>query len=207
MRETIDRLDKAVSYWIFSGAQKFMPRIKPTLIGLEWSGNGIIWLSVTILLILFDQDPSAMAPKLLIGLIVDIIHVATIKASARRRRPTYAYQRDQLIVANVDKHSFPSGHCSRATYIALLVSLYFHQSFVSLLAILWTVSVCVSRVLLGRHHVLDCVAGALLGWMIYFVQFQTPIPVNYIGMFFIRSLFGLKGSNDPNDIDGVDAFH
>lgn len=206
MKETIDKIDKAVSHGVFSRAQKFMPKIKSTLIGLEWSCNGLIWLSVTILLILFDKDPLAMAPKLLIGLIVDIMYVATIKASARRRRPTYAYQRDQLIVASVDKHSFPSGHCSRSTYVALIFSLYFHQSFISLLVTLWTISVCVSRVLLGRHHILDCVAGALLGWFNYFIQFNSPIPVNYIGMFFIKSLFGLKGSNDPNDIDGVDAF-
>lgn len=149
-----------------------------------------------------------MVPKLLIGLIVDIFYVAVIKALARRRRPVYAYQRDQMIVASVDKHSFPSGHCSRSTYVALFTSLYFHRSapLFSFIVNLWTISVCASRVLLGRHHILDCIAGMVLGWLNYKIQFHSIIPVNVLGMLLIRAVFGSKAFSDPNDIDGVDDF-
>lgn len=204
----LDNVDKKLSYAVYSKAQAFMPRLKPFLIALEWSGNGLVWLASAIILIVGNQEQSSMVPKLLIGLIVDVLYVATIKALARRRRPTYAYQRDQMIVASVDKHSFPSGHCSRSAYVAFFTRHYFAHSspFFTFMVNLWTTSVCVSRVLLGRHHILDVVAGVAIGWLNYTIQFHSPLPVNFIGMFLIRSVFGAKAFNDPNDSDGTDAF-
>lgn len=202
----LDKIDKSASYVIFSRVQRLAPKLKPYLLSLEWSCNGIIWLSISVLLIIFNPEQSSMVPKLLIGLIVDILYCAIIKALARRRRPTYAYQRDQMIVASVDKHSFPSGHCSRATYVALFASLYYHRSapLISFITSVWAISVCISRVLLGRHHILDCLAGSALGWFEYMIQFHSLIPVNAIGMLLVRSVFGAKAFSDPNDIDGVE---
>jgi len=206
--QALDKLDKNFSYAVYSRAQKLMPRLKPTLVALEWSCNGLIWLAAAIILIVSNQEQSSMVPKLLIGLIVDILYVATIKALARRRRPTYANQRDQMIVASVDKHSFPSGHCSRSSYVLLFVRHYYAQSspFFVFVVASWAAMVCTSRVLLGRHHILDCVAGVALGWINYTLQFHSFMPINYIGMFLIRSLFGSKAFNDPNDSDATDAF-
>lgn len=204
----LDNVDKKASYAIYSKSQKFLPRLKPFLVALEWSCNGLVWLAMDILLIVTNQQQTSMLPKLLIGLITDIFYVAIIKALARRRRPTYAYQRDQMIVSNIDKHSFPSGHCSRATYVALFARHYFAHSspFFTFMVSVWAACTCSSRVLLGRHHVLDCVAGAALGWFNFTTQFHSPLPINAIGMFFIRSLFGAKAFSDPNDMDGTDAF-
>lgn len=206
IQRTLDYYDKKLSYAVFSQSQKLMPKLKPFLIALEWSCNGLIWLATAIILIVYNQQQTSMLPKLLIGLIVDVFYVAIIKALARRRRPTYAYQRDQMIVAGVDKHSFPSGHCSRATYVALFVRHYFvHSStFFTYLVSMWSISVCCSRVLLGRHHVLDCFAGAALGTFNYMIQFHSPLPVNIIGMFLIRAMFGGKAFSDPNDMDATD---
>lgn len=203
VRKTLDTVDKKTSYAIFSRTQKLMPRLKSFLIALEWSCNGLIWLAISILLIVYNQEQSSMVPKLLIGLIVDVFYVAILKALARRRRPTYAYQRDQMIVASVDKHSFPSGHCSRATYVAFFANYYFAHSspLFCFMVSLWALSVCISRVLLGRHHILDCVAGASLGWFEHTIQFHSPIPINFIGMLLIRSMFGNQAFNDPNDMD------
>lgn len=204
----LDNIDKKLSYAIYSKSQAIMPRLKSFLIALEWSCNGLVWLACTIILIVSNQEQSSMIPKLLIGLIVDVLYVATIKALARRRRPSYAYQRDQMIVASVDKHSFPSGHCSRSAYVALFAGHYFAHSspFFTLMVNTWTACVCASRVLLGRHHVFDCLAGMALGWLNYTIQFHTPLPVNFIGMFLIRSVFGAKAFSDPNDTDSGDAF-
>lgn len=204
VQKTLDNVDKKSSYAVFSKSQKLLPRIKTSLVALEWSGNGIIWMASTILLILWNQQQTSLLAKLLIGLIVDIFYVAILKALARRRRPTYAYQRDQMIVAGVDKHSFPSGHCSRATYVALFVSHYFANTspFFTFMASIWAISVCVSRVLLGRHHIFDCLAGAALGWFNYTVQLHSPI--NIIGMFVLRAIFGSRTFSDPNDMDGTD---
>lgn len=207
LQKALDTTDKKVSYAVFSQSQKLMPRLKPILIALEWSCHGLLWLASSIILIVYNQEQTSMVPKLLIGLIVDIFYVAILKALARRRRPTYAYQRDQMIVASVDKHSFPSGHCSRSTYVALFVSHYFRHSspLFSFMVSIWTISVCTSRVLLGRHHILDCLAGASLGWLNFTIQFHTAVPINPIGMLLIRAMFGSRAFSDPNDMDGTDA--
>lgn len=204
LQRTLDNVDKKTSYAVFSRSQKLVPRLKSLLVALEWSCNGIFWLASTILLILLNQQQTSMLARLLIGLIVDIFYVAIIKALARRRRPTYAYQRDQMIVSSVDKHSFPSGHCSRSTYVALFVSHYFAASspFFTFIVSIWAISVCISRVLLGRHHILDCVAGASLGWFNFTMQLHSPI--NIVGMFVLRAIFGSKTFSDPNDMDGTD---
>lgn len=208
LQTSLDNVDKRISYLVFSRAQKLMPRLKPFLVALEWSCNGLIWLAMSVVLIVYNTQQTSMLPKLLIGLIVDIFYVAIIKALARRRRPTYAYQRDQMIVASVDKHSFPSGHCSRSTYVALFVRHYFAHSspLFTFMVSAWTISVCTSRVLLGRHHILDCIAGGSLGWFNYMLQFHSPLPINLLGMFLIRAMFGRNAFSDPNDMDGTDAF-
>lgn len=208
VRNTLDRVDKSASYSVYSACRRFMPKLKSSLIGLEWSCNGLVWLATSILFIVVRQEQTSMVPKLLIGLVMDIFYIALIKALARRRRPTYAYQRDQMIVASVDKHSFPSGHCSRSAYVALFVSRYFTYSapMFSFLVNIWSTSVCVSRVLLGRHHIFDCLAGVALGWVNYTLQFHSPLPINYIGMAGMRAIFGVNAFSDPNDMDGMDAF-
>lgn len=207
IQKSLDTTDKKISYAVFAAGQKLLPRLKPFLIALEWSCNGLIWLASSVILIVYNQEQTSMIPKLLIGLIVDIFYVAILKALSRRRRPTYAYQRDQMIVAGVDKHSFPSGHCSRSTYVGLFVSHYFGHSspLFSFMVSMWSISVCTSRVLLGRHHILDCLAGATLGWLNFTIQFNTAMPINAIGMLLIRSMFGSRAFSDPNDMDGTDA--
>lgn len=202
IQRALDNVDKKASYVVFSSSQKLLPRIKSLLVALEWSGNGIIWMASSILLILWNSQQSSLSARLLIGLIIDIVYVAMFKALARRRRPTYAYQRDQMIVAGVDKHSFPSGHCSRATYVAFFVNNFASSPFLIFMVNVWAISVCVSRVLLGRHHIFDCLAGAALGWLNYFVQLHSS--VNIIGMVLLRAIFGSRTFSDPNDMDGMD---
>lgn len=208
--ENLDYVDKQVSYKAFSCSQKFAPKLKPFLVGLEWSCNGLIWLSGTIILLLAsssDSNAASIYAQLLVGLIVDVFYIAITKSLARRRRPTYAYQRDQIIVASVDKHSMPSGHCSRATYLALFATHFYGPStpVLALAVQLWTLCVCVSRVLLGRHHILDCLAGNLLGYLEYQIQFNSFLPVNSIGLFLVAKLFGNKSAfSTRNDLDGID---
>lgn len=208
VQKTLDKLDKSASYSVYSSCHKFVPKLKPFLVALEWSCNGLVWLATTVLLIVVKHEQTTMLPKLFIGLIMDIVYVATIKALARRRRPTYAFQRDQMIVASVDKHSFPSGHCSRSAYVALFASRYFNQSapILAFLVNIWSTNVCISRVLLGRHHIFDCVAGVALGWINYTLQFSSILPINYLGMACMRAVFGINAFSDPNDIEGMDAF-
>ena len=58
-----------------------------------------------------------------------------------------------------------------------------------------------SRVILGRHHVLDIVAGVFLGRVEYFIQFVTGSPVNGVLMFLIVKAVGgqFMSTNDFGD--------
>ena len=102
--------------------------------------------------------------NLLLGLIIDIVIVAVTKAFTRRRRPAYNIDDQHATFKSVDKFSFPSGHATRAVMLAVFFS--FLSPLPLLLwipVILWSLAVSVSRVVLGRHHILDVVAGVLIG--------------------------------------------
>lgn len=61
-------------------------------------------------------------------------------------------------------YSFPSGHASRAFFVLLFFTVLDPVAYIfwpPLFA--WATSVAFSRLLLCRHHILDVVAGALLG--------------------------------------------
>lgn len=63
-----------------------------------------------------------------------------------------------------DKFSFPSGHASRAVFVAyFFINLYPISMFCFPPLLAWATSICFSRVLLNRHHIFDVLAGVLLG--------------------------------------------
>lgn len=94
------------------------------------------------------------------GLLLDLVLIAVIKAITRRRRPISI---DSFTIGP-DKYSFPSGHASRAV---LVVYFFFYVWPVSLIyappLLAWCFSVCISRLLLRRHHILDILVGIFLG--------------------------------------------
>lgn len=116
--ETVKKWDVDVSYKIFKSVPK-TEKIRQILKGLEWSCHGVPWLACT-LIGLYTSPDTMFFRHLLVGLIMDIVYVALIKAYSRRRRPSYAPQDDQMTIS-VDKHSFPSGHASRAIFFATFV--------------------------------------------------------------------------------------
>lgn len=124
--------------------------------------SGIPWLFVAIAGLY--TVGSAFFLNLLLALILDIVVVGILKAFTRRRRPAYNVDDQYATVKMVDKFSFPSGHATRAVMIGTILCLVQPvHIIIRLPVILWSVSVSVSRVVLGRHHVLDVVAGAVIG--------------------------------------------
>lgn len=97
------------------------------------------------------------------GLVLDIIFVALIKAYTRRRRPAGNIP-NMMFTGGVDVYSFPSGHASRATFVALFfMFLYPLTIFCYPPLLAWLTSLCISRILMKRHHILDVLGGILLG--------------------------------------------
>jgi membrane-associated phospholipid phosphatase len=130
---------------------------------LEVSCHGILWLIAAVAGI-YATNFKEVSVNLLIGLVMDIAIVAVLKALTRRRRPAYDVDDQVATIKIVDKFSFPSGHATRAIMLAVLFSVL---SPLPLLAWVpftgWALAVAASRVLLGRHHILDVVAGVVLG--------------------------------------------
>ncbi|KAK4768842.1 hypothetical protein SAY86_026992 [Trapa natans] len=106
---------------------------------------------------------------LILGLLLDLALIGLIKVIFRRPRPLY--NKDMCVAVSVDHYSFPSGHSSRVCFVAALFFLTSksikHDIFADhrmLLGVwMWAVTTSVSRVLLGRHFVLDVFAGSCLG--------------------------------------------
>lgn len=96
------------------------------------------------------------------GLLLDIAFVGAIKAITRRRRPSA--NKSDMFEIGPDKFSFPSGHSSRAFFVAYFFAyLWPMQLFFVMPVMAWSMAICASRLLMRRHHFLDIVAGALLG--------------------------------------------
>lgn len=101
------------------------------------------------------------SPSPLPGLLLDIVIVALVKAITRRRRPAF---NDDVFAMGPDKFSFPSGHASRAMFVVYFFFNLWPINWIFRLPMLaWMVCVCLSRILLERHYLLDVLAGVLLG--------------------------------------------
>jgi len=197
--ETAKAVDEQISYRIFKAVPK-TGRIKSILKGLEWSGNGLFWLGGCLVLVyLFPSKESFK--QFFAGLIMDIVYVALIKAYARRRRPTYTRQDDQFGVIGVDKHSFPSGHATRALYVGCFCCSLF--PVFSFLVWMWAIAVSLSRVALGRHHVFDVVAGVVVGIGNYFLQFVLGLPFYTLFVWFLSSGFLASFSTNQDYTDAT----
>ncbi|CAG2111863.1 unnamed protein product [Medioppia subpectinata] len=195
--KTIDQ-NISISVYRFGGKHigSRVPSYQWLLKALEYSCHGIPWFAITIISLYLIPNNKTVA-QLLIGLCLDIIFVAVIKATTRRRRPGYARQDDQMLVIGPDKHSLPSGHCSRATYVALFCA---NHSFMSLIIWMWCLCVCTSRVLLGRHHVFDVIAGVFVGYLLYCIQYIILTPIDTLLLWTVSALFNV-GFTDTNDFD------
>lgn len=128
---------------------------------LEWSCHGIVWLATWLgfTYMIDDSRLYQLQINMFLSLILDCLFIAIIKAIVRRRRPTV-----DPYAMGPDVYSFPSGHASRSTMIFCFFIFLNPISFIFRPAIFaWTASICVSRLLLYRHHILDVVAGIFVG--------------------------------------------
>ena len=131
---------------------------------LEWSCHGIPWLvGITLLIYMSSGEIRQLFINIFLFLILDLIVIATLKLTFKRSRPYYNQDDMPLSVSQLDAYSFPSGHTTRAFMLLTLFLSYGVSHIQKWLLIIWTFAVAVSRVMLGRHHILDVVIGAFVG--------------------------------------------
>lgn len=122
------------------------------------------------------------------ALIFDLLVVGLLKVTFRRCRPSHNVM-DMFAMPSVDKFSFPSGHATRSTMVALFLCNHILTNAVYMSAVcIWAVSVSVSRILLGRHHIIDVACGVMVGVMAYYaylnIWISKVVCLKYLDTYF-----------------------
>ncbi len=139
---------------------------------LELSGHGVPWFALSGLLLgLYFYTGEDFyfnyGLNLLSILVMDVSVVAPIKLLIKRPRPALNRGTIPLSISSVDCYAFPSGHASRCVALAALFCYLPPFQVWTHLWYIWAIAVSLSRVGLGRHHVLDIGAGVLAGLVIF----------------------------------------
>ena len=150
-------------------SQKFL---KVCCMCLELSGHGVPWFSLSaFLLVLYlytgDEFYFDYGLNLLAILVMDIALVAPMKLLFKRPRPALNRGTIPLSMSAVDSYAFPSGHASRCVALAALFCYLPPFHLRTHLWYIWAIVVSLSRVVIGRHHVLDIVAGMMAGLVVF----------------------------------------
>jgi undecaprenyl-diphosphatase len=134
-------------------------------IWMIWStrlGDGWIWYSIGIILLLFGGEmrfaaviASATAEA------ATVVLFRIMKNASKRKRPCQLEAHCWADVLPPDQFSFPSGHAMSAFAIAVPLCIFYPQLQAVLVAL--SLSIAISRVILGMHFVSDVVVGSLLG--------------------------------------------
>jgi len=137
--------------------------------------------------------PRQFSINLLIALLIDVAATGILKAFTRRRRPA-TRKADVCKDFGPDKFSFPSGHASRSMLITLIfsqISPLFNSGAIHFLLAsflwIWAFAVCASRILNGRHYLLDIVGGIVAGLLtskLVSWLWMSPDQVGFILHFF-----------------------
>ena len=145
---------------------------------LELSGHGVVWfVLVGLLLIMWwftgDHTLRTYSINILYLLIIDIILVAPIKLLFHRSRPKLNRGNIPFSVSSVDVYAFPSGHASRCVALAAFFCYMPPFYLRTHLWYIWAIVMSLSRILLGRHHISDVVAGMGAGLVVFEVMRRT----------------------------------
>jgi undecaprenyl-diphosphatase len=130
-----------------------------------WStrlGDGWIWYSTGIILLLFGGDTRFAAFAACASAeAITVVMFRAMKNASKRKRPCQLEAHCWANVLPPDQFSFPSGHAMSAFAIAIPLCIYHPELQAPLLVL--SASIAVSRVILGMHFVSDVVVGSLLG--------------------------------------------
>lgn len=145
--------------------------VKACCMCLELSGHGLVWFAVCgVLMVLFaltrEEVYYSHGLNMFLVLVMDIIVVAPLKLVFRRPRPALNIGKIPMSVSSVDNLAFPSGHASRCVALAAYFCYMPPFTLRTHLWYIWAVVVSLSRVLIGRHHISDVLAGMLAGLFI-----------------------------------------
>lgn len=121
--------------------------------------GGILWISLTIILLLFRKTRkagAAMAISLIMGAVCLLL-----KPLIGRVRPCDVNPAVQLLISRPSDPSFPSGHTGSS--FAAAFALFFGKNRLWIPAVILAALIGFTRLYLYVHYPSDVLAGALLG--------------------------------------------
>ncbi len=121
------------------------------------TGIGLIWL-----LSFSYPDLHRLSAILEISIVIQALSIFVLKRLIHRQRPDGEWGG---IYRQIDPHSFPSGHATRAAMLSVL-GLAFGPAWLGWLLVIWTPLVCIARVMTGVHYVSDILGGIILGLLL-----------------------------------------
>lgn len=165
-------VDEVISTHLFLAATESAPlaKYRKALTMLEMSAHFAIWFGGLLFLMWFFSIDVALRTFFLnvfLALFIDVVLVAVLKATARRRRPGVSREQyeNEPLSSNL---SFPSGFTSRAFLVTLIVVKHSHLfPLFKLPFLLWCIAVAICKLLMGRQFLGDSLAGAVLGYVEY----------------------------------------
>lgn len=108
--------------------------------------------------------------KLTFAMILSTLLSNIIKKSVNRIRPYIKLNNLNPIKIGVDNYSFPSGHTTSAFTMSTMLSLFFPK--LSIIFIILSTLVGVSRMYLGVHYPTDVAFGTFVGSLCSFIIFK-----------------------------------
>jgi len=125
-------------------------------------GDGAVWYALMALLVLADgMHGMAVSAQIAATGVVGLTLYRLLKRWTRRPRPFASHGRIQAWVAPLDEFSFPSGHTLHAVAFTVVALGYYPVLGWVLLPL--TMSIAISRVVLGLHYPSDVIAATLIG--------------------------------------------
>jgi undecaprenyl-diphosphatase len=133
-------------------------------------GDGWIWYSIGIALLIFggaDRYTALVTCIMAEGVAVTLFQF--IKRTSKRKRPCQLEAHCWSKVLPPDQFSFPSGHSMSAFAIVVPLCIYYPELQVPLLMI--SLSIAISRIILGMHFVSDVVVGSMMGCVLGYASY------------------------------------
>lgn len=127
--------------------------------------NGMIWIAVAVLLLMFKRTRQAGAGVALAMLMNLLVLNVIIKNLAARIRPYEAVEGLTRLVPAETSYSFPSGHAGHAFAAAVVILVMLPKKY-GIPAIILAVAIAFSRLYVGVHYPTDVLAGCLIGTII-----------------------------------------